>query len=103
MLSEEEDETGKSNFISLLTNFKLEEILSPNLNTYYKGTLQFHQNVLEFVLIIPFSYPKKNCLINIVEWRKKKEDDKKFLSLEIPCKFNANVEGKTIPERVLLM
>jgi hypothetical protein len=103
MISEGEDETGKSNFISLLTNFKIEEILSPNLNTYYKGSLQIHQNVLDFMLIIPFSYPKKNSIVNIIEWRKKKEDDKKPAILDIPCKFQSNFDSKAIPERVLLM
>lgn len=81
----------------------MEEILNPNLNSYFKGSLQIHQNVLDFMLIIPFSYPKKNSIINIIEWRKKKEDDKKAAISDIPCKFQTQFDSKVIPERILLI
>ena len=46
MLMEGEEENSRSNFLSILSTFKLEEALNPNLNSYYKGNLTIHQSVL---------------------------------------------------------
>jgi hypothetical protein len=86
MLSESEDE-NKSNLISFLNALKVEETVNPNMNSYYKGVLTVHQNILEFILIVPFAYPRQKSTISILEWHKKKDDDKKAINLGIPCKF----------------
>lgn len=61
------------------------------MNTYYKGSLTIHQNVLTFLLIVPFSYPRQKSMIRIVEWHRKKEEDRKPAISDIPCKFHSNL------------
>jgi hypothetical protein len=79
----------------------MEEAASPITNCYYKGCLTVHQNVLEFVLIVPIVYPRAKSYIRITDWHKKKEEEKKAFNLDVPCKFTAKVEGKAIPQRIL--
>ncbi len=69
----------------------MEEAASPTTNSYYKGCLTVHQNVLEFVLIVPIVYPRVKSYIRITDWHKKKEEDKKILNFDVPCKFTAKV------------
>ena len=89
MIAEGED-SNRCNLLSFLESLNLEEFLKPNMNTYYKGSLTIHQNVLSFLLIVPFSYPRQKSMIRIVEWHRKKEEDRKPIS-DIPCKFHAGL------------
>lgn len=76
--------------LSFTEALSLEEYLRPNMNTYYKGSLTIHQNVLTFLLIVPFSYPRMKSTVRIVEWHRKKEEDKRPAVPDIPCKFHAS-------------
>lgn len=78
----------------------MEEAIHPNINNYYKGCLTVHQNVLEFVLIVPINYPRSKSYIKITSCHKRKEEDKK-INLDLPCKFTARIECKNIPQRIL--
>jgi len=43
----------------------LSEIIEPNLNNYYKGTFTIHQNKVDYILIVPFTYPYKYFFFNL--------------------------------------
>jgi hypothetical protein len=40
-------------------------------------------------------------MINIIEWRKKKEEDKRTINIDLPCKFQANIDSKILTDRAL--
>ncbi len=43
----------------------LNELIEPNLNNYYKGSFTIHQNKIDYILIVPFTYPYKYFYLDL--------------------------------------
>ena len=74
----------------MLDLLKLEELDEPKLNSYFKGSMTVRQSSLDFILIIPLSYPNMDSKVIVTSLMRRKEEERKILGLEgLECEGDA--------------